>query len=94
MACNASVGPILTLRREKLGLSQEDFAERAHVHRTYIRSIELGKVNMGIEIVNALASALRMKLCELVRKAASWGQAIDFIAADEEYRDPDLAPER
>jgi len=55
--------------RERLGLSQEDFAEGANVHRTYISSIELGKVNIGIEVANALAEALGMRLSELVRKA-------------------------
>jgi transcriptional regulator with XRE-family HTH domain len=55
--------------RERLGLSQEDFAERANVHRTYISSIELGKVNVGIEVANALASALGLKLSELVRRS-------------------------
>jgi transcriptional regulator with XRE-family HTH domain len=57
------------MTREKLGLSQEDFAERANVHRTYISSIELGKVNVGIEVANALASALGLKLSELVRRS-------------------------
>ena len=56
-------------RRESLKLSQEDFAERANVHRTYISSVELGKVSVGIEIAGALASALGMKLSELVRRA-------------------------
>ncbi len=55
--------------REKLGLSQEEFAERAGVHRTYISSIELGKVNVGIEIANELAIALGKRLSELVREA-------------------------
>jgi transcriptional regulator with XRE-family HTH domain len=55
--------------REALRLSQEDFAEQADVHRTYISSIELGKVSVGIEVANALASALGMKLSELVRRA-------------------------
>jgi transcriptional regulator with XRE-family HTH domain len=55
--------------RENLGLSQEDFAERANVHRTYISSVELGKVSVGIEIAHALACALGMKLSELVRGA-------------------------
>jgi transcriptional regulator with XRE-family HTH domain len=44
-------------------------AERANVHRTYISSIELGKVSMGIEIAHALVCALGLKLSELVRKA-------------------------
>jgi transcriptional regulator with XRE-family HTH domain len=55
--------------REKLGLSQESFAERANVHRTYISSVELGKVNVGIEVANSLASALGIRLSELVRRA-------------------------
>ena len=55
--------------RERLGVSQEDFAENAHVHRTYISSIELGKVNVGVEVANLLALALGMKLSDLIRKA-------------------------
>jgi transcriptional regulator with XRE-family HTH domain len=64
-----SLGQAIRRERERLGLSQEEFAERANVQRTYISSIELGKVSMGIEIAHALACALGMKLSELVRKA-------------------------
>ena len=63
------LGQAIRRERERLGLSQEEFAERADVHRTYINSIELGKVSMGIEVANALACALGTKLSELVRKA-------------------------
>jgi transcriptional regulator with XRE-family HTH domain len=62
-------GIAIRRQRENLHLSQEDFAERANVHRTYISSIELGKVSVGIEIAHALACALGMKLSELVRQA-------------------------
>lgn len=55
--------------RHRLGLSQEDFAERANIHRTYISSIELGKVSIGIEVANELAAALGLRLSELVRMA-------------------------
>jgi transcriptional regulator with XRE-family HTH domain len=55
--------------REQIGLSQEDFAEQAGIHRTYVSSIELGKVNVGIEVASQLASALGRKLSELVREA-------------------------
>jgi transcriptional regulator with XRE-family HTH domain len=44
--------------RLAMGLSQEDFAHRAGVHRTYISDIELGKRNPTIEIVEQLAGAL------------------------------------
>jgi transcriptional regulator with XRE-family HTH domain len=56
-------------KRERLGLSQEEFAERANVHRTYISSIELGKVSVGLEVANGLARALGMRLSELIRRA-------------------------
>ena len=57
------------MAREKLELSQEDFAERAEVHRTYISSVELGKANVRIEVANSLAAALGLRLSELVRRA-------------------------
>jgi transcriptional regulator with XRE-family HTH domain len=62
-------GKAIRFAREEHGLSQEDFAERANVHRTYISSVELGKVNVGIEVANSLAAALGLKLSELVRRA-------------------------
>jgi transcriptional regulator with XRE-family HTH domain len=55
--------------REQLRLSQEEFAEKAGIHRTYVSSIELGKVNVGIETANELALALGKRLSELVREA-------------------------
>jgi transcriptional regulator with XRE-family HTH domain len=55
--------------RKQIGLSQEDFAERAGIHRTYVSSIELGKVSVGIEVANQLAVALGKRLSELVKDA-------------------------
>ena len=66
-----SFGRAVRSARESLGLSQEDFAERADVHRTYISSIELGKVSVGIEIASNLAIALGMRLSDLIRRAES-----------------------
>ena len=40
-------GQVVRRRREKLGLSQEALADRAGIHRTYVSSIELGKVRVG-----------------------------------------------
>ena len=64
-----SFGRAVRQAREKLGLSQEAFAERANVHRTYISSIELGKVSVGLEVANSVAVALGMKFSELIRNA-------------------------
>jgi transcriptional regulator with XRE-family HTH domain len=62
-------GAAVRVERQKLGLSQEDFAEKADVHRTYISSIELGKVSVSIEVANQLAAALGLRLSEIVRMA-------------------------
>lgn len=50
-------------------MSQEDFAEKAGIHRTYVSSIELGKVSVGIEVANQLALALGRRLSDLVKEA-------------------------
>ena len=44
--------------RAAAGLSQEELAARAGLHRTYISSIERGKRNVSLENIFALASAL------------------------------------
>lgn len=58
-------GVIIRRRRRKLGLSQEEFAARAGIHRTYISSIELGKVQVSIRIAEQLASALEVPLSRI-----------------------------
>lgn len=39
-------------RRKEVGLTQEEFAERAGVALTVIRKIEQGKTNLNLEKVN------------------------------------------
>jgi transcriptional regulator with XRE-family HTH domain len=58
-------GAAVRRHRERLGLSQEDFADRAGVHRTYISSIELGKVQVSIGIAQQLADALGVPLSRI-----------------------------
>ena len=58
-------GQAVRNRREQLGLSQEDFADKAGIHRTYISSIELGKVQVGIGVAYKLAVALEIPLSRL-----------------------------
>ncbi len=48
-------------RRRKLGLSQEELADRAELHRTYVGSIERGERNVSLENIVRLAAALEVK---------------------------------
>lgn len=64
-----SFGRAVRREREARELSQEEFAERAEVHRTYVSSIELGKLNVGIEVASNLARALDVRLSDLIAKA-------------------------
>ena len=51
------------LRRAK-GLSQEELAFKANVHRTYLGSIERGERNPSLKNINAIARALGVSLSE------------------------------
>ena len=61
-------GMAIRRRRHKLNLSQEDFAEEADIHRTYVSSIELGKVDVGIGIAYKIARALNLPLSKLLKE--------------------------
>jgi transcriptional regulator with XRE-family HTH domain len=42
-------------RREAEGWSQEDYADRAGIHRTYVSDIERGRRNPTVTVVEKLA---------------------------------------
>ena len=60
-------GEAVRRHRQKMGISQEDFADKAGIHRTYVSSIELGKVQVSIGIAFKLANALEIPLSRLWR---------------------------
>lgn len=53
-----------TLRK----LSQEDLAELADLHRTYIGSVERGERNISIDNMERLAEALGLRVLDLIRE--------------------------
>lgn len=52
--------------REAKGWSQEDFADRAGIHRTYVSDIERAKRNPTITVVEKLAVPLEVTASELL----------------------------
>lgn len=47
-----SIAEFVKERRKEVGLTQEEFAERAGVALTVIRKIEQGKTNLNMDSVN------------------------------------------
>jgi transcriptional regulator with XRE-family HTH domain len=60
------VGQILRQLREAKGLSQEQLAFEANLHRTYVSGIERGIRNPTVVILDRLAAALDVPVVELL----------------------------
>ena len=50
--------------RARLGLSQEELATRAGVHRTYIGMIERAEKNITLENIEKIAKALKISIAD------------------------------
>lgn len=64
-------GMAVLRERHKLNLSQENFANIVDIHRTYVSSIELGKVDVGLSVAFKIARALKLPLSKLIKKTES-----------------------
>jgi transcriptional regulator with XRE-family HTH domain len=64
-----SFGNVVRSHRLALGISQEELADRAGLHRTYIGSIERGERNVSIINIYAIARALGTKPSVLLTQA-------------------------
>jgi transcriptional regulator with XRE-family HTH domain len=71
VAPSLSVGFARALRerRTQIGISQEELAFQAHLHRTYVSQLERGLKTPSLQSIAGLASALGMPAWQLVRAA-------------------------
>lgn len=60
-------GAVVRQQRQELGLSQEQFAEKSKLHRTYIGSVERGERNLTLASIWQLASSLDISASELLK---------------------------
>ena len=72
-----ALGKVIRRKREALGLSQEDLASRAGVHRTYMGSAERGERNVAVVNLERIARALGCSLEDLFREVGAEIEDLD-----------------
>ena len=71
----ARLGATIRRARKELGITQEELAWRADMHRTYIADIERGGRNITLQSIANLAEALQIPIDRLLSRARSGGPA-------------------
>lgn len=54
--------------RLELGISQEELAELAKIHRTYVGDVERGRRNISLDNMLRLSSAFNIPLSQLIQE--------------------------
>jgi len=95
-------GAAVRLRRDHLGISQEELAGRAGLHRTYISDVERGARNVSLESIHRLATALEVPLSFLFSRmeetasdrtsppSLSPDELVDFLIVEDSAEDAEL----
>ena len=65
MNIQEKVGKRIKELRNKQGLSQEAFADKAGIDRTYLNSVENGRRNISIKNLEKISNALNLPIKEL-----------------------------
>ena len=60
------IGANIKRYRQELGLSQEDLANKADLHRTYIGGVERGERNITVESLQRITDALGVLITDIV----------------------------
>ena len=61
-------GKAVRERRSELGLSQEKFAAKAGLDRTYVSGVERGVRNVSLKNIAVIAKALEVPLAKLMEE--------------------------
>jgi transcriptional regulator with XRE-family HTH domain len=64
-------GQAMRQRRREMDISQEELADRAGLHRTYISDVERGDRNLSLENIEKITQALELKISEFFAQCES-----------------------
>jgi CheY-like chemotaxis protein/DNA-binding Xre family transcriptional regulator len=86
-------GTAIKGKRSELGISQEELADRAGLHRTYVSDVERGARNLSLESIEKLAHALELSISGLFERARDGGataQQVEVLLVEDEPLDVEL----
>ena len=63
------IGHAVRKFREKLGVTQDDFADKIEMHRSYYGEIERGRWNLTLRTLTRVCEGLGVKIWEVFREA-------------------------
>jgi two-component system response regulator len=87
------LGIAIRTERSKLGISQEELAARAGLHRTYVSHIERGIRNLSIGSIEKLAQALKVSVPALFGQASNGRkstESVEILLVEDNSRDVEL----
>ncbi len=64
-----SLGKVISERRRRLNLTQDELAAESGVNRAFISNIEQGKRNPSIGALSSIAEGLRMRVSSRIAKS-------------------------
>ncbi|MEO7987666.1 MAG: helix-turn-helix transcriptional regulator [Gemmatimonadales bacterium] len=76
------LGQAVRVLRVAAGYSQEDFADHVKVHRTFMSSIERGRINISLDTLERLARGLEKSAWQLLQIAEVGGAAGSYPPSD------------
>ena len=86
-------GTAIKGKRSELGISQEELADRAGLHRTYVSDVERGARNLSLESIEKLAHALELSISGLFQRAregTAGTNAVEVLLVEDEPLDVEL----
>src|ERR1700731_4394111 len=90
----ALLGMAIKTERSVQGISQEELAERAGLHRTYISDVERGARNPSIASIEKLAQALKLSVSALFERASKNGgrssDVLEILLVEDNPQDVEL----
>lgn len=88
----ALIGRMIHSLRESAGLSQEKLAQRAGMSYQYLSSVENGKKNFTVGVLESLAAALGLSFAELVDRAFADDRPVPTVKEGSFIREVELPP--